>query len=58
MGNTKVIDLDTEEMLNRNGIAFTNLRALVAAMKAVERAERQIAPSAADVHKLHTGESR
>ena len=37
-----VVDLDTDEMQSRNDLAISNLRALVAAIRAVDIAEYEI----------------
>lgn len=42
MGDKKIVDLDTDEMLRSNKRAFSNLRSLVAAIKAVVTSEQQI----------------
>jgi hypothetical protein len=42
MGDKNIVDLDTDEMLRSNKRAFSNLRSLVAAIKAVVTSEQQI----------------
>jgi len=42
MGDKNIIELDTDEMLRSNKRAFSNLRSLVAAIKAVVTSEQQI----------------
>jgi hypothetical protein len=42
MGDANRIDVDTDEMVNRNRSAFMKLRSLVSAMKSVVRFEQLI----------------
>jgi hypothetical protein len=42
MGDADRMDVDTDEMLNRNRSAFKKLRSLVSAMKSVVRFEQLI----------------
>ena len=42
MGDKNIVDLHTDEMLRSNKRAFSNLRSLVAAIKAVVTSEQQI----------------
>ncbi len=42
MGDKNIVDLDTDEMLRSNKRAFSNLRSLIAAIKAVVKSEQQI----------------
>ena len=54
MGDKKIAELDTDEMLSRNGRAFSNLRSLLEKLKAVVRFEERLAHEAGNRPNLPT----